>query len=581
METRRQFLSTGFAALSAGLLVRRAGAGYVLQPRRDCFETGSVPLSQSGVFMQVPRHPQSVMVNGLPFAPTWFGDDFDNTQIPFHHSETQYPDGKAPAPTEEIDIAIVGGGLSGLATAYMLRQHRPVVFELHSRFGGTSSGEEWGNIRYSLGGAYFINPDAGSPLEALYRELGLTRQHADSPASDDPTELNGAIVPDFWNAPGLNENGRLAFRQYHALLETFVERYPEIPLVPNADNAWIRELDRISLKDHITAALTVPVPTLLEAAINGYCFSSFNAGWEEVSAACGWNFIAAEEFGRWILPGGNAGLVDALRQRLLHLEERTPRNCPPRHLRAGSRVVEVRVLAHNRVLVVHKGADGVFRSLIAKRVVMACPKHVAKWILTDMRATDPDRFQLCSQVNTNAYVVANVLLNRPVRTHFYDMFMLRNGAFDQNYDTAHPLRTTDIVNGAFAARSEDRDEYHDQRRNHVLTCYWPLSFPSGRFAAIADDALTLFATQLQPELDAALNIFHLTRSDVEQIRLTRWGHALPLAHPGLIDRGTSEAVRQPWRDHVFFVHCDNWSLPAVETCLQEAMFWAPRIAAGL
>jgi hypothetical protein len=31
-----------------------------------------------------------------------------------------------------------------------------------------------------------------------------------------------------------------------------------------------------------------------------YFFSSFDAPLEEISAACGWNFVAAEEGGRWV-----------------------------------------------------------------------------------------------------------------------------------------------------------------------------------------------------------------------------------------------------------------------------------------
>ncbi len=576
--SRRQVIA-GFAALSAGLLAQRAGAGmFAIAPDaerrpRPCVESGAAPLRTTNPFLQVGRHPESVMIGGLPFASKWLGDDFPNTRIPFHAQENRYPGGKPPEPTEEIDIAIVGGGPSGLTTAYLLRHRNPVVFELHNRFGGSSMGEEWGDIQYSMGSAYFIAPDEGSELEHLYRRLGITRVHADSPSTDDPTELGGSVVDDFWSGSNLPDIERQAFEQYRAMVMTYVDRYPAIPLDPTEDNTWIRDLDSMSLKDHIEATLTVPVPRLLETAINAYCFSSFNSGWEGISAACGWNFIAAEEFGRWVLPGGNAGMIEALWEKLLPLEAQTPRNCPPKYLRCGVRVVEVRVLGRDRVLVVTKDGNSVFRSMIAKRVVMACPKHVARWVLTEMRANDPDRFAQFTDVNTSAYVVANVLLNRPVQTHFYDLFMLRNGEFEQVYDPSNPLRITDVVNGAFARRGHEHTS--------VLTCYWPLSFGTGRFAIIADDAFEVFANRVAPELDAALNILHLNRNDIEQIRLTRWGHAMPIAKVGLISRGISEALREPWMDHVFFVNADNWSLPAVETCLEEALFWAPRIEAGL
>ena len=115
------------------------------------------------------------MVDGIPFAEWFFGDDFDNKTIPFHFIPDYFNGGPPPEPAEEVDVAVVGGGLSGLASAYFLRHHNTVLFELRDRFGGNAMGEVWHDINYSLGGAYFITPDPGSFLEHFYHELGLHR----------------------------------------------------------------------------------------------------------------------------------------------------------------------------------------------------------------------------------------------------------------------------------------------------------------------------------------------------------------------------------------------------------------------
>jgi hypothetical protein len=481
-----------------------------------------------------------------------------------------------PAPTEEVEVAVVGGGLSGLATAYLLGHRRPVVFELHDHFGGTTQGEVWEGTPYSLGGAYFISPDRGSSLERLYHRLGLHRIVRVSPPADDPIEVDGRIVPDFWSGGGLPEAEREAFRRYAALVRYYGEHYPDIPLPGGADDAWIREMDRLTLREHVERELGVPVPRLLKAGIQAYCYSSFGAGWEEVSAAAGWNFIAAEEFGRWVLPGGNTALIAALWEGVAGWEGRGAGGpgCPPRLLRAGCRVVDVRVLGRDRVQVTYRDRVEGWRSLIARRVVMACPKHVARQVVAEMEAYDPARLNATHRIQTGAYVVANVLLRRPVALDFYDMFLLRDGAFPPEETTAEQFsRVTDAVKGDYARRVGVP--------RSVLTLYWPLPYASARFTLLAEGSLEAYARKVGATLDVVLGRVGLGRGDVRQVRLARWGHAMPLARPGLIADGVCELIRSPYREHVFFVHADNWALPAVETCLLEAMDMAPRIERGL
>ncbi|MAF64562.1 MAG: hypothetical protein CMJ84_02730 [Planctomycetes bacterium] len=98
-----------------------------------------MPLRLSHPIARVPDEPPSVVVDGLPFARGFTGDSFENGSIPFHGGPagcTEPP----PAPTEEVDVAVVGGGLSGLGATYPLRAHEPVVFDLRTRsvFGRTA-----------------------------------------------------------------------------------------------------------------------------------------------------------------------------------------------------------------------------------------------------------------------------------------------------------------------------------------------------------------------------------------------------------------------------------------------------------
>lgn len=556
-------LGYGVRALALGALAGRSAGRVVLAP--PCVPTGAGALRP--VIRPLGDLPVPVFIGGLPFAPGWSGDWFDRDAMPFHHIENQYPGGVPPAASERVGVAIVGGGLAGLSAGVLLREHKPVLFELHERFGGVSMGEGWQGTSYSLGGAYFITPDPGTFLHRFYRGLGLSPSVRVSPPSDDRYEVRGRIEPEFWSGSAVPAHERPAFERYAALVRYYMDRYPDIPLDPGANNGWIRELDRVSLKQDVEARLGVPVPDLLMSAIQGYCYSSFGAGWEEVSAASGWNFVAAEEFGRWVLPGGNAGLAQAMYERLLPLEAPTPAGCPARRLRAGCRVVEVRV-RRDSALVVYKDGGGEFRSLEARCVVMACPKHVCRYILPQL-AEEPARLDDLHRVRTTAYLVANVLLSAPIGPDFYDLFMLHEGGFPQGSGVEEFARAIDVIRGDFARRGP--------RSSGVLTFYWPLPFPSGRSGILGPEAHRAVALRLAPELDLALSLVGLDRSVVRQVRLSRWGHAMPVAEPGLIAEGVCERIRAPFRERVFFVNQDNWALPAVETCLLEAEAMRPRI----
>ncbi len=103
------------------------------------------------------------------------------------------------------------------------------------------------------------------------------------------------------------------------------EEYPEIPLPEDpADAAAVKELDRKTFREDLEERMGIPLTPLLAAGVQSYFYSSFGAGMEEISAASGWNFLAAEEFGRWVFPGGNSSLASALWSRLRDVEAAGP-----------------------------------------------------------------------------------------------------------------------------------------------------------------------------------------------------------------------------------------------------------------
>lgn len=566
MPSRREVLKGGLGALALGLggslsaaecLVRASG-----EPMRGPIGAGKDALLKRSRPLGVRTlDPKPRMINGFPFKRWFEGDDFEGDDIPFHSQQNNFPGGLPPMPGEEVDLAVVGGGISGLATAYELREYNPVVFELHDRFGGNAQGGTLLGSEYTLGSTYFITPDPGSSLDVFYRDLGLDRvvRVDDRPS---PVEINGAINDDIWSGLGVPKQDVPAYNAYRELVKRMTVEYPDVPF----SRAWELELDRISLRTHIEREVGMAIPAPLAAAVQAYCYSSFGAGWEEISATLGWNFLAAEEFGRWVLPGGNAWIADVLWQRLLGLDARDAEHAP--HLRPGCRVVDLRPYGDGRWLLTWRNDEDVAFSLVAREVVMACPKHAARQIIKDLEADDPERYN-AMHMSRRGYLVANVILDRPAPAEFYDIFLLGDpGSFPMSEGEAERFWAyTDVLDASFAPAPHANAL---PERPDVLALYWPLAYESSRFHMVLGDPIERFAKALTRRLSQTLALVGLDDSSVLEIRFARWGHALPVSRVGFLHDGIPEIIRAPYRESVHFVNQDNWALPAIENALLDA-----------
>ena len=567
MQSRRDILRGGLGLFALGA----TGSAFGFPSLRPAGPL-AVPLKASRPLGARAFDPKPRVLGGFRFL-NWFeGDDYnDGLNIPFHSAEDVFPGGQPPEPTERIQVAIVGGGISGLGSGYLLRKYNPVVFELHDRFGGNAQGGMLDGSPYSLGSAYVITPDKGGELDAIYRDLGLDRVVRPD-ILPSPVEINGQINPDVWAGIGATDEDLPAYEAYRQLVLRMTDEYPDVPFAEK----WMLELDEISLKEHIEQEVGLAIPAPLRAAIQAYCYSSFNAGWEEISATLGWNFLAAEEFGRWIFPGGNAWMADAMWERLLECDSRDPDHAP--HLRADSRVVDVRVRKDGLTQVTWRTPEGKFRSLLADRVIMACPKHVCRKVLHGLEQDAPARFN-AMVLHTRPYVMASVVVDRPIPLEFYDIFLLGDpDAYPTTAGESRTWRYTDVLDGSFTPMpGQGRLPVGPS----VLSMYWPLPYDSARFDLVLGDPIEAFGLACATQLRETLPLVGLPESAVREIRFTRWGHAMPIARVGFLASGQPELIMAPYKDSIYFVNQDNWALPAVENSLLDAINATNEIAAYL
>jgi len=472
--------------------------------------------------------------------------------------------GALPAADERVGVVVIGGGMAGLTAAYALREHAPVVLERAARFGGNSRGEAWRGIEYAIGAAYFIEPDEGSEIAALLDELGLKGEYTVK-TTEDPVVLGGRRYDAFWDgetAPGAREQFARLRRHFLGFLEgADGAEYPDIPVFDEAGRARIDALDRVTFADHLREVAGGPLHPHVETVVEHYCWSSFGASSTEISAASGLNFYCAEFGNVAVLPAGNAGVAERLVARLEGA-------LPAGRLRPGALVLDVR-LADGGVLVSYLEASGRLRTLHARAAVMACPKFVVPKVIDTL---EPARAAALDRLRYRAYLVANVLLDRRVEPDFYDLFMAGEGNVDLSSveAAADRQRVTDVVLATFAR--------HDERRA-VLTLYRGIPYDGARAALYEESAYDTARRAFEEQIGAEiLPLVGARPEHVVDLRLTRWGHPLPVAEAGLIASRVVDALRAPIGGRVFFVNQDNWALPAFETAITEALHFAPEIA---
>ncbi len=496
----------------------------------------------------------------------YFGDENTRPHNALWDLEKFLANRKVDGADEETDLVIIGGGASGLFSAYTFRQHKPIVLEQASRLGGNAKGQAWRGIDYALGSAYVDSPHAGHPMATLFDELKL--RDVLVPRNDaDPVEYRGKLYGKFWE--GESDPGSLKlYQQLGRFLEDMAGEkqrpFPLIPALTPGQLESVRHYDQWNLHQLLADACGGKIPQQLDTAIEHYCWSTYAGSAREVSAAGAINFLAQEAEPIWVGAGGNAKILEHLTKRLLS-------EMPAKNLRTSSLAVKVAVEG-SRVVVTYEDAEGKLRRVRAKSAIMACPKFVAARILDGI---EPARREAIAKLRYRSYMTANVLINKKMARGPYDVFLLGDarGDFKDVCAAQDRMNGTDFVMANFA---------QVDAKFNVLTFY--RAFPCDGMRAQLntpnshDDYRKRFEAQLERDI---LPMLKLSKSDVVDIRLALWGHALPLTSQGIYRDGTIEALRAPFRDRIFFVEQDNWAYPSLQTGATEVALQKAAIAKAI
>lgn len=500
------------------------------------------------------------MVSDLPIRSVLTANSIDFNGDDIHRSHdvlwdiegyiSQHQDQKYPI--ENREFVIVGGGVSGLLVARNLKDQDFVLLESDPQFGGNSKGEEFQGAFFSTGAAYVTKPSNDSDLMSLLKELNLIDKFREEEVTS--VLYHNKFVKNFWRGEAESE---LSEKKEVLQFETRLKE------LNGKDELMNEDWDGISFEQWLNQEFPT-LPVAVKEYLQLYAWSSFGASLEELSAYQMLGFIAAETDGIWSAPGGNALIAQALVKRLRKLKG-------DESLRASCIVMRVKTTSQG-VEVLYEDADRRLKMIRAKKAIVCCPKFVAKRIVPEI---PEDQRKAMDSIRYRGYIVANVILSKKFTCPSYELYQLQGEVPEMPMALRPPSRPmTDLCFGTWA---QDQVKMGASTVRTVLTCYKALPMDGARqflFSPMAHEKQKAQVMKAFPGLLESLSErtgVPLTEKDILGVRMTRWGHSLPLAEVGFLKQNRHKLVSRPIADKIFFVNQDNVVNPCLETALDEAL----------
>lgn len=449
------------------------------------------------------------------------------------HRVRDSPQVRAGTPTESFDVVIIGGGISGLTTAYSLLDMNILVLEKDDLPGGAAKRKEWNGVRYTLGSTNVrlgyevdLKGKKFDFLTPFFDDLGVRWKKVRQPT--DSFFVDGKLVRDVLGE-GLDElpydqSARDEFREAWKYLTGLINS-EDCPVIPvEANNPKSMELDGRSF-----ANLLSSFGSKVQSFVDLMSRSIFGEGSHEVSAFAALCYLRGEFSDQYGAPGGNALLSEALTSRL---RERIRTRCIVAGIEQNDSSAYVTYLNDDHEPI----------TIRCKALVYAASKHIAPRIFKDLSSY---KTEAINSMRFDAYFVANLFCDNTVY----------NESFAVYCDDA--IFTDIVVNDWLS-------DGGNTGGGQVLSLFCPRGI-DGR-----DELLSNPCNYWAPLILRDLERYIPGSVDkVAGVEICRYGHHFAVPYPGFIT-GAREIVKRP-DGRYFFAKDDTQGVPCLESAVWSGM----------
>jgi protoporphyrinogen oxidase len=422
----------------------------------------------------------------------------------------QVRDGKIftrPPVSARHDVVIVGGGVSGLTAAYLLRQRDFLLLEKEPHWGGNAYLMEYQGNAYATGAAFLEKSEFAYEFA---QQIGLQPL----PIKDwDGSIIKGEFIPDTWGEG-------LAKLPYPASVRENFKKFTT-------------EILAIDLKKHYTELFGVPFSNLMKGYPieikqwwDAYGPSNWGAVSEDTAAALGVTDLQAmaeenREDERCTWPGG----LGAITKKLSEILESKFAD----RMQNGATTIAV-VPARNEVQVTYmQGSE--LKTVAAKAVIMATPKFITRRIVDGLPEKQSEAMR---QMRYVPYPVVNLIFDKPV--------------FNKGYDTWYPGNSfTDFIVADWVVQKQPGY----QQKANILTCYTPMR-EDDRGYLLTEASARKIAVNVLADFQ---KLFPGSNADPLEVNIYRRGHPMYMSIPGLYTEVQPLARRA--MDRIFFANTDS------------------------
>jgi protoporphyrinogen/coproporphyrinogen III oxidase len=407
---------------------------------------------------------------------------------------------------ESVEVAIIGGGPSGLCALHALRHRDVVLLEKEPQAGGNCSSDSWEGVKFSTGAAFYTQGDI--ELVELMRSIGAPGQPI---VGGDALIVRGQPFLDFMG------DGARQLPFAAPVREAFQSSAEAARKLRHGQTS--AALDAQTFADFLR-----PYPAELRAFWDRFGASNWGATSEHTSARLGlgaYTWLSGEEQ-RLSYPGGLGAATSALAD---YLERELPGR-----LRTSVFTHHIEPEAGGKSVLIHALVGKEPHAIRARKVIIAVPKFFAARILPHVHVAQRAAM---TAFRYAPYPVFNVCLDGVGPEPAYDNWFL-----DAPFADFIPA---DWVR--YAGRGP-------KDRKTVLTVYHPLS-EGERGKLLDDEHLVRMADEVVLRLD---DHFPGLKQKVAEVRIFRRGHALPMPTPGQLSRAELASRTQ---GPIVFAHSDS------------------------